>query len=268
MSAELKLTADGHAALAERIFAALKAGQGIDPPSNTLDYTFADAYQVRRLLVDRLIADGARPRGHKIGFTSKAMQEMYGMTGPDFGQLLDTMFVTADAPIAIGHLSDTRVEPELAFEMAEPLAGPGVTLERALAATRRVWPAAEVIDSRVGATRARATDSIADNAGAGLVILGAQAMAPGDLDLAEIAITLSVDGGEPLVGRSGDVMGHPAAPVAWLANKLAEIDGIGGRIQAGDIIMSGSCTRSVAVAPGSRMVATFGPLGRLEATFA
>ena len=63
-------------------------------------------------------------------------------------------------------------------------------------------------------------------------------------------------------------MGHPAEPVAWLANKLAEIDGLGGRINEGDIVMSGSCTRSVAVKPGSRLEATFGPMGEIEVDFA
>lgn len=266
MTAELKLSDAQHDEIAARLHRAIRAGKGIDPPSESIDYGFADAYRIRRKLVDRLIADGGRPRGHKIGFTSIAMQKMYGMSGPDFGILLDTMFIAAGDPVRIGHLSDTRAEAEIAFELAQPLAGPGVTPAQALAATARVRAAIEVIDSRVGAMRAKANDSLADNAGAGRVVLGAIALDPAGLALDAIRITMEVDGNRQ-EAPGGDVMGHPAAPLAWLANKLPELGGLGGRLEPGDIVITGSPVRSVAVRPGSRLHATFGPLGSIDIAF-
>jgi 2-keto-4-pentenoate hydratase len=67
---------------------------------------------------------------------------------------------------------------------------------------------------------------------------------------------------------SGYVMGHPAAPLAWLANKLPELNGLGGALQAGDIVITGAPIRSVAVQAGSRLHATFGPLGAIDLVFA
>ncbi len=265
-SDELKLTDAEHRALAERLHQAIQLGQGIQPPSETLDYTLADAYRIRRKLVDCLIADGGRPKGHKIGFTSPRMQAMYGMSGPDFGQLLDSMFIPAGSAVAVSELSDTRVEAEIAFELARPLQGPGVTLEQAMDATRCVRACIEVIDSRVGALLAKAVDSIADNAGAGRVVLSAATFPPDAWRLDDIPVVMTVDG-HTEEGVSGDVMGHPAAPLAWLANKLAEIDGLGGSLQAGDIVITGSSTRSVAVQAGSRLHATFGPLGSIDIDF-
>ena len=262
----MKLSDAQHEALADRLFAAVKAGVGIDPPSETTDYGFEDAYRVRRKLVDRLIADGGKPRGHKIGFTSTAMQEMYGMTGPDFGILLDTMFLPANKPVMVTRKANTRAEPELAFELARPLKGPGVTVEQAIAACSKVYAAIEVIDSRVGAMRAKATDSLADNAGAGYVVLGDIALDPGTIDYAAIEITQSVDG-EHGAAPAADVMGHPAAPLAWLANKLPELSGLGGELAAGDIVITGSPVRSVAVQKGSRLTATFGVLGTINLEF-
>ena len=57
-----------HEELALRLLEAIDTGRGIDPPSDTIPLTIEDAYRVRRRLVDHLIARGARPRGHKIGF--------------------------------------------------------------------------------------------------------------------------------------------------------------------------------------------------------
>lgn len=262
----MKLTDQQHDELADRLYRAIRAGRGIDPPSETIDYGFEDAYRTRRKLVDRLIADGGKPRGHKIGFTSEAMQKMYGMGGPDFGILLDTMFADAARPVPVSHLSNTRAEPELAFELARPLAGPGVTIAAALAATARVWAAIEVIDSRVGAMRAKANDSLADNAGAGWVVLGAKSIPPAELDLPNILLTMDVDG-QHQEARSGDVMGHPAAPLAWLANKLPELGGLGGELKSGDIVITGAPVRSAAVQAGSKLRAEYGPLGVIDIQF-
>lgn len=266
MSTTPLLSDEMHATLAQRIDTARRTGQGIDPPSDTYTFNFADAYRIRRRVVDLLIADGAQPRGHKIGFTSPAMQQLYGMSGPDFGILTDRMFLRADQPIPVSRLCNTRAEPELAFELARPLHGPGVTIADALAATARIWAAIEVIDSRVGALRAKANDSLADNAGAGWVILGSHGMAPHDIPLHDLQLTMTVDG-EYLSGHAHDVLGHPAAPLAWLANKLPELHGLGGSLQAGDIVITGAPTRSVAVQAGSRLQATFGVLGSIALTF-
>ncbi|MEO1550614.1 MAG: fumarylacetoacetate hydrolase family protein [Pseudomonadota bacterium] len=262
----MKLTDAEHSVIAARLHTAIRTGQGIDPPSESTDYVFEDAYRIRRKLVDHLIADGGIPAGHKIGFTSETMQKMYGMTGPDFGILLKHMFVPAGAPLAIGHLSDTRAEPELAFELAKPLEGPGVTLADALAASARVMAAIEVIDSRVGAMRAAANDSLADNAGAGFVVLGSVSLAPDEVDLAAVHLSMEVDG-DAQSAPAGDVMGHPAEPLAWLANTLPGLDGLGGSLKAGDIVITGAPVKSVAVKPGSKLSASFGPFGTIDIEF-
>ena len=261
----MKLTGAQHQALADRLYQAVRDGQGIEPPSKTLDYDFDDAYRVRRKMVDHLIDAGGKPKGHKIGFTSEAMQKMYGMTGPDFGILLDTMFAPENAPVRVSHLSNTRAEPELAFELSRPLEGK-VTIAEVLAATARIWAAVEVIDSRVGAMAAGATDSLADNAGAGWVILGSKPLTPAELDVTALTLSMEIDGLKQSAPAT-DVMGHPAAPLAFLAGKLEDLQGLGGHLKAGDIVITGAPVRSVEVKAGSKLHADFGPLGTIDLSF-
>lgn len=261
----MKLTDAQQQALADRLFRAIQEGQGVEPPSTTLDYDFDDAYRVRRKLVDHLIAAGGRPKGHKIGFTSEAMQKMYGMTGPDFGILLDNMFAPKGQPVRVSHLSNTRAEPELAFELARPLEGK-VTIAEVLSATARIWAAIEVIDSRVGAMKAKANDSLADNAGAGWVVLGSKPMTPAEVDVTALTLSMEVDGFAQHAPAT-DVMDHPAAPLAILAGKLADLEGLGGHLKAGDIVITGAPVRSVEVKAGSHLHADFGPLGTIDLTF-
>jgi 2-keto-4-pentenoate hydratase len=176
------------------------------------------------------------------------------------------MFVSSGKPIQVSHMSNTRAEPEIAFELARPLRGPGVTIEAAMNACSRVWAAIEVIDSRVGAMRAKAQDSLADNAGAGKVVLGTVSLRPDEVDLSAIAMSMDVDG-QRQDAMSGDVMGHPAAPLAWLANKLPELGGLGGALHTGDVVITGAPIRSVEVRAGSRLHASFGPLGEIDLSF-
>lgn len=255
------------AAMARRLYEAKRTGIGlVPPPSEEVEFTMDDAYLVRRAFVDLLLADGRRTKGHKIGFTSEVMQRMYGMTGPDFGQLLDDVFVPLGEPVPASGLADARVEAEIAFVLARPLAGHAITIDDVLDASAEVCAAIEVIDSRVGAMRAKAVDSIADNAGAGRVVLGEVRLAPRDVDLSSVPIAMTVDG-DTQHGVSGDVMGNPANAVAWLAARLTELDGLGGRLEAGDVVMAGSAVRSVAVGAGSWLHATFGPFGDIRIGF-
>ena len=262
----MKLTSADHQQLAAQIFQAQQAGQYIVPPSRTIDYDFDDAYQIRRRFVDMQIAAGGIPKGHKLGFTSPAMQQLYGMSGPDFGILLDNMFCSGDQPVRVKHMSDTRAEPEIAFELARPLTGPGITIADVLAATARVWPAIEIINSRVGGLLASANDSLADNAGTGLVVMGKKSLHPDQIDWASLMVSMSIDGFVQRVSAN-NVMGHPAAPLAFLANKLAELDGLGGSLKAGDIVITGSPMQSVPMIAGMRLHAHFGQLGGMELTF-
>jgi 2-keto-4-pentenoate hydratase len=61
------------------------------------------------------------------------------------------------------------------------------------------------------------------------------------------------------------VLGDPCVSVAWLANALLRL---GERLQAGQVILSGACTRMVPVAPGDRFRGVFAGLGEVTIAFA
>jgi 2-oxo-hept-3-ene-1,7-dioate hydratase len=60
-------------------------------------------------------------------------------------------------------------------------------------------------------------------------------------------------------------MGHPAASIAWLANKL---HALGGKLEKGQLVLTGSFTRPVDVGAGDVIHADFGPLGTIGMSFA
>ena len=232
--------------------------------------TIADGYAVSRAWVQMKIAEGRQVRGHKIGLTSRAMQQSSQIDEPDYGTLLDDMFF-APGDLPTERFIAPRVEVELAFVLKRDLAGADVTVEDVLAATEYVQPAIEIIDARIEQfdrhTKAprKVFDTISDNAANAGIILGGERRHPREVDLPWVGAILRQNGVVEETGLAAGVQGHPAVGIAWLAQKLAPW---GEGLQAGEVVLAGSFTRPVGAKRGDLFDADYGPLGRFQFRFA
>ncbi|UNK39956.1 2-oxo-hepta-3-ene-1,7-dioic acid hydratase (plasmid) [Shinella sp. H4-D48] len=222
-----------------------------------------DAYDVQRRWAEGRVAQGARIVGRKIGLTSRAMQLASKMTEPDYGVILDDALFKDGARISAGAFIKPRLETELAFVMGEDLAGAGCQMHDVMRATEFVSPALEIIDYRTAVPRA-IVDTIADNAAFGAIVMGGRIFRPFDIDVRWVAATLSKNGVIEESGVSAAIMGHPAAGIAWLVNKLAPL---GEGLKKGDIVLGGSFTRPVDIESGDVVSADYGPLGSIGVSF-
>ncbi|MEW6122000.1 MAG: 2-oxo-hept-4-ene-1,7-dioate hydratase [Pseudomonadota bacterium] len=222
-----------------------------------------DAYRVQDLWAEARIAAGARMVGHKIGLTSRAMQMASKMTEPDYGRILDDALFNDGAQIPAAHFIKPRLEVELAFIMGEDLSGPGARIYDVMRATEYVVPALEIIDYRTEVPRA-IVDTIADNAAFGAIVVGGRVIRPMDVDVRWVGATLSKNGIIEESGVSAAIMGHPAAGIAWLVNKL---HAVGAKLEKGQIVLAGSFARPIDIAQGDIVTADYGPLGSLSVSF-
>jgi 2-keto-4-pentenoate hydratase len=253
------------ATLADELWQAGVDRQPVQPLTDRhSDLVIEDAYAIQTRVIERRVADGARIIGRKVGLTSAPMQQLLGVQEPDFGVLLDDMFVEDGDEIDLGRLLQPRVEAELAFVMDRDLAGPGVTTANALAAIGGVFPAIEVVDSRVVDWRIKLVDTVADNASSGLLVMGGRLRKVTDLDLRLVGVVVS-RGGEVIdTGAGAAALGNPARCVAWLANKLGSF---GDGLRAGDIVLPGAVHKMVTVAPGDVFRAEYARLGAVTTRF-
>ncbi|HET9091813.1 MAG TPA: fumarylacetoacetate hydrolase family protein [Acidimicrobiales bacterium] len=223
-----------------------------------------DAYGIQRALVAALTAKGATLKGRKVGLTSAVMQRALSVSEPDFGCLLDTMFHPDGAGVAAGRFIAPRVEPEVAFVLRRELAGPGVTMAEAIAAVDFVLPALEIIDSRIVDWRISLVDTVADNASSGGVVLGGCPRRIDGLDLRLLGCNVWRNGALAATGAAGAVLGNPLNALVWLANRLATF---GEGIEAGSVVMPGSCTAATPVVAGDVVSASFAGLGQVTVRF-
>jgi 2-keto-4-pentenoate hydratase len=222
-----------------------------------------EAYRVQLGVLARHVAAGERHAGWKVGLTSKAMQIQQKVHEPVLGFLLASGEKPSGTRFPWADLINPGFENELCLTVGRTLRGPGVTTAQAQSALTAMAPAFEIIEKR-GDFAADLNVSLADNAQQRFYVTGSAVPVPAGFDLASVALELSVNGGAPDRATGAEVLGTPAASVAWLANKLAEL---GLALEAGMKVMSGSFTRQYPLQRGDRIEARFTPLGLVRASF-
>jgi 2-oxo-hept-3-ene-1,7-dioate hydratase len=233
--------------------------------------TMDDAYAVQAAYVAQRHAEGRRTIGWKIGLTSKVMQHALNIATPDSGVLLDDMMFENGATIAADRFIQPRIEAELAFVLKAPLQGPGVSVTDVMNATDYILPALEILDTRIlradpDTGKARTiVDTISDNAANAGIVTGGRAMRPDSFDPRWAGAIVMRNAEVEETGLGAGVLNQPARGVAWLANRLSQY---GQRIEAGQIVLSGSFIRPIETRHGDTILADFGPLGTVGCFFA
>ncbi len=255
-------TLDGFAA---ELLAATESLVPVAPVRDRVDgMNLADAYYVQTAQLEHHLGAGRVLAGRKVGLTSLAIQRQLGVDSPDFGFFFEDMVHRDGAKIPVAGFIQPKVEPELGFVLKHSLQGPGITLEQAAAAIDAVYPAIEIIDSRITNWDIKLVDTVADNASCGAIAVGTQPLDVDPSALLDVTCSLVIDGGVTGSGTGADVMGDPIAPLMWLANVLGEQ---GVALEAGQLILPGSFTKAEPVTAGTTAVADFGPLGSLTIHF-
>lgn len=260
------MEASSRAEAASALLGAYQSRRPIDPLIKTYpDIAIEDAYEIQLVQIRERVGRGAVVKGHKVGLTAAAVQRQLGVDQPDYGHLLDDMFHLEHSPISTGSFLQPKIEPEIAFVLKRPLQGPGVTVVEAIAAVDFVLPALEIVDSRIRDWKISITDTIADNASSGAVVLGSRPTRLDDVDLRLTGCVLHHNAQVAATGAGGAVLGSPINSLVWLANTVGAL---GITIEAGHVVLPGSCTPMATVSAGDSFTATFAGLGSVTARFA
>ena len=214
------------------------------------DLSSDDAYAVQEEYAKLRMADGAKLVGRKIGLTSRAIQEMFGITDPDYGHIFDDMAIANGGDVATDELIQPMVEIEVAFVLGRDLAGPGVTRDDVVAATEAVAPSIEIIDSRITDWAIHFVDTVADNGSSARYVFGEGRLDPSTIDVPSVIGEMWRNGELVSSAPASAVLdGHPADGVAWLANAIGAY---GRTLHAGDVVLSGALMRAMPAEKATR----------------
>ena len=251
--------------LGDELYQAMTTQTVVDPlTSRYPDITIENAYHVQQRMVARRVQAGERVVGKKIGVTSAAVMNMLGVYQPDFGYLLDGMFIEEGQTIPMDEMIAPRAEGEIAFILKRDLMGPGLTPAEVLRATDCVMACFEIVDSRIQDWRIKIQDTVADNASCGVYALGSVLGDPRKLDLGLCGMVVEKNGQVVATGAGAAALGHPANAIAWLGNTLGR-RGIG--LKAGEVILSGSLAPLIPVQKGDHLRCTIAGMGHCNIRF-
>lgn len=222
------------------------------------------AYAVQLAVAEMRTRAGAVVVGKKVGLTSQAMQRLLGVDEPDFGHLFNDMYVADGATISMDGLIAPKIEPEIAFVMAERLPGKATTPHDVLRATSHLSPALEVVDSRIADWRISWSDTVADNGSSARFVVADRGYRPLGIDLADLHVSLERNGATEATGSMSEVLGNPLRAVCWLA---AQLEDFGLHIEPGDVILPGSPLKAIDVTTGDAVRSDFGQLGSVSVRF-
>lgn len=245
--------------------AARRTATPVEPLSERVpELDLAAAYAIQQEFLQLVLADGGRIAGYKIGLTSAPMQRLLGVNEPDYSAFPSTMVVDDGHDFDTASFCAPRIEAEIGFMLRKPLAGPGVNLAQAADAIGGAVGSLEVVDSRIADWRIRLTDTIADLASCGAVVLGPLLVGMDGWDPRTLGVTVRRNGEIEATGAGAAVMGSPVKALAWLANALGSF---GVTLAEGDVVLTGAVHAAFPVAAGDTIVADLHRLGSVRCRF-
>ena len=211
-----------------------------------------------------LAAHGGRVHGAKLGGTNRAALEKLGLQRPLLGPVFSAFTYASPAALPRDGFLLCVLEAELAVRLGRPLDGrAGAPSREALVdAIEAVFPVIEIADSRLAGFPAVPPVAITADLGfAGALVTGAPCEGWRALDLAGLGVSMSVNGEVVREGRGAEVLGHP---LNALADYVEQLGAQGRVVPAGELVTTGTWTQPYMGQRGERVVADFGPLGRVE----
>ena len=262
-------TSDWDAAARELASARLN-GRAVQPlPQGLAPRDAGAGYAIQYRLHDLLSAAGEGPvAGQKIGCTTLVMRQKLGIDQPCAGGIHAHRVLGDGGTWSVAGRVKPSVECEIAVRLARdlPAMAGHYTADSVRAAVGACMASIELCDDRytdretVGVPTLIADDFY--NAGCAL---GHEISDWQSIDLAAIAGTMRINGREMGHGQGGDIMGHPFAALAWLANLRASE---GHPLKAGTFVTLGSIVSSQRVAPGDRVEIEIEKLGVIKLAIA
>jgi 2-keto-4-pentenoate hydratase len=250
---------------ADRLLAAIASRRPCPPVRDLIgpdDVTAA--YAVQRMVQRARLEAGSRVVGRKIGLTSPAVQQQLGVDQPDFGVLLDDMAVAEDSVVPMSRLLQPRVEAEIGFVLGKDLSDGSLSLDQVASAIEYAVAALEICDSRITDWDITFGDTVADNASAGLFVLGSQRRTLTEFSPKDVTMTMTVTGQEIATGTGAACLGDPLIAVQWLARQARDL---GEPLLTGQVILSGALGPMRPVIPGADVTAVISGLGEVSVHF-
>lgn len=213
------------------------------------------AYDVSAEILRRRRARGEKPIGRKIGFTNRLIWAEYGVSAPMWAHVYDhtvTFLTEPGGDLAISHLSQPRIEPEIMLHFRES-PQPARDDEELLSTIDWIAHGFEIVQTHFLDWKFALPDTVADFGLHGALIVGPpQPVARFDelaRQLRTFTIALAKNGSNAARGAGANVLDGPLPAALFLLRVLRD-QTLFDPIAAGEIVTTGTLTPALPISAG------------------
>lgn len=246
-----------------RIFCKGRPSQELSSPIQLL--SLEDAYRVQDLVIKLRVATGEKVAGYKVGCTSRAIREQFGLQEPISARLLARHIYYGEKDLPWSDFTCCAVEPEFVLGIGSDIRDHELDDESLLKAIDFVSPGLEVHNYKFWFGEPNSQELIASNGLHACLVVGNEKIEPGEIDLVTEEVSLFID--DELVARATgqEIMsGGPLVSLRWLVRHLTDR---GEYLRAGQLVIPGSPVKLIPVKPGSVARATLTHIGSVQTKF-
>ncbi|MGY8996720.1 MAG: 2-keto-4-pentenoate hydratase [Alphaproteobacteria bacterium] len=226
----------------------------------------AEGYAIQDAIIAQRLDSGEALGGWKIGCTTATMQEMLGIDSPAGGAVMGGNVLTSPAEIPASTTHNPVVECEIGVRIASdvPAREGGHDANSIGEHVATCFAAIELAEMRYAERDIMGVpEFIADDFFQRGVVVGPEVADWRNVDLLSARGTTTIAGDYKGEGFGRDVMGHPFAALAWLANALHDR---GHQLLAGQVVLTGSLVPAMPIARGETAVCDVMGLGGARLT--
>ncbi len=236
------------------------------PPFSAADTNFdlAAGYAVGFELLAERRGNGEEPVGRKVGLTNTPAWDALGLEAPIWAHIFDsTVAYTHGEPtsFSLAGLVQPRIEPELIFCLNRPIPAGEMSPEKLIESVEWLALGFEIVHCHYPDWKFRPADAVADfGLHAGSIIGAPHVIDDGERAelaraVADVDVTLSLDGDAVATGKGTEVVGNPLVALGYLASVLSE-QPQAMPLETGEVITTGTLTAAQDISAGQRWTVT------------
>ncbi len=205
--------------------------------------------------------------GHKIGCTTKVMQDFLSISHPCSGEVFETKVFPSQTTLRLSDFQKIGIECEIAVRLSKnyPEQKTPYNIEMVRDGVGALMAAIELVEDRyIDYPNFPTPILIADDFFNTGVVLGKELSNWKSIPLSEIKGWMQIDGKEVGFGTGADIMGNPLNALVWLANHCVRLQK---PLKAGEFVMLGSVVQTVFIEKPARIKIGFEQLGEVSVDF-
>lgn len=250
--------------LADSFYDAFYTNSWRNSSTSLLGLSIADSYRVQNIVCQKRLDAGEEVIGYKVGCTSIAIRDQFGIEEPISGRLFSPHIYGEGIQINRQHYANCAIEPEIVLTVGSDLFGQDLPDETLINAIECVSPGIELHNYTFWHDPPCLQELICSGGIHAGLIVGKKKVSPRDLSFKNDIFSVHQDDKLIASAPALEIMGGPLNSLRWLVNSLSSFGEI---LKKGSLVIPGSPTELISVTHDCDLDVVIQNVGQVSATF-